>query len=65
MMTPREIHDAWVTVLTSGDHTQFDKVCDQLWTRDLIMETTPEGYLIRQRRASDDIDKPRRPPRPG
>lgn len=46
-MTPQETYDAWMSIINGGDRAEFDRMCEQLRSGELVMEFRDEGYLIR------------------
>lgn len=69
VMTPQEIADAWRGYVFAGDGGEaFERMLDQLWSGELVMEFPEGGTIIRARRPSDPppinprADQPR--PRP-
>ncbi len=52
-MTPEEVNRAWAQAVEHGDREEFERVLDELWSGELVMEFPPEGTIIRARRPDD------------
>lgn len=48
-MRPAEVYAAWMAYLTRGERDGFDAMLAELRAGELVMETRPEGHVIRER----------------
>lgn len=46
-MTPQEMHDAFTAGWMRGEFEQFDLMCAQLRSGELVMDCTEDGWVIR------------------
>lgn len=58
VMTPQEIHAAFMARVEGRDEAGFMQLCEQLRSGELVVESHEEGYIIRAAKTAPQTGEP-------